>query len=279
MKHINRWMIIACCGFCVGVAGLAAQQTPPQRIISLAPSLTESLANLGVAARIVGVTSFCSRPASVKQIEKVASAVDVNVEKALMLKPDLIVTTKLTDIKDVRKLQSLGLRVEIFEQPRNFDQLCAQFRRLGALTGQSTQADSLIGSARAAVAALSPVADSEARPKALIQIGADPLFVATQESLMNDMLKRAGGQNIAETWGNGLASRERVLALNPDAVFIVTMGVAGKQEQAVWESYPSFKAAQKKAVHVVDAYLFCSPTPAGFARATAILAEKLKPLR
>ena len=274
-KYRGLWIV----GLLTLALKLPAQQVAPQRIISLAPSLTESLANLGVETRIVGVTSFCSRPASVKQIEKVASAVDVNVEKALMLKPDLIVTTKLSDIKDVRKLQALGLRVEIFDQPRNFDQLCAQFRRLGALTGRAAQADSLIDSARAMVAALSPAAGAEARPKALIQIGADPLFVATQESLMNDMLKRAGGINIAEHWGNGLASREKVLSLNPDAVFIVTMGVAGQHERAVWESYPSLKAAQRHAVHVVDAYLFCSPTPEGFFRATAILAEKLKSLR
>ncbi|MCK5148114.1 ABC transporter substrate-binding protein [bacterium] len=248
-----------------------AQESSPQRIISLAPSLTEALCLLGMEEAIVGVTSFCIKPLSMAQRPRVASAVDVNIEKVMMLQPDLIVTTILTDIKDVRKLQALGKRVEIFDQPRDFDHLVEQFLRLGRLSGREQEAVQMINRVRVRLDSLVSNLIEGPRLKAVIQIGANPLFVATDESLMNDMLKRAGYKNIAATWGSGLASREKVLALNPDVVFIVTMGVAGKQERDVWLSYKMLHAARKEAVYVLNSELFCSPSPESFIEAVSLL--------
>ncbi|MCS7181471.1 MAG: helical backbone metal receptor, partial [bacterium] len=99
----------------------------PQKIVTLGPAITESIFILGEGEKIVGNTIYCTRPEKAKYIEKVGNVIDINVEKIYSLKPDLVIATNLTNPKDLKKMQELGLKIEIFSYPLNFEQLCNDF--------------------------------------------------------------------------------------------------------------------------------------------------------
>ena len=114
------------------------------------------------------------------------------------------------------------------------------------------------------------------RPRVIIQIGSDPLFVASGGRLMDDYIAFAGGTNAVSPECHGMYSREAVVADNPDVIVIAAMGI-GESEKARWARYPSLTAAAAGRIHIMDAYSMCSPTPLTFAETLAELARLFHP--
>jgi len=249
----------------------------PKRIISLGPSLTESLYFLEEEERLVGVTSYCLRPPEAQEKEKVGSVIKVSLEKILSLEPDLIVTTSLTDPKVIEKLTSLGIKTVTFPEPKNFDELCEQFIKLAELVGKKDKAKKIIHDTEERISFITEKVKALEKPKIFIQVGAKPLFAASKDSFMNDFIRFAGGINIAGEALEGLYSREEVLRKNPDIIIIVTMGIAGKNEKKIWERYTVLNAVKNNRVYIVDSYKVCSPTPLAFVETLDEIAEILHP--
>ena len=237
-----------------------------QRIISLGPSITESLYLLGVQDRLVGVTLYCTRPAETALKEKVGNALTVNIEKIFTLKPDLILATSLTHPKNIEKLRNLGIRVEIFPAAESFNQLCDQFLQLAKWVGKLPEAEKEIAKARKQVLEIRHSANERLRPGLIIQTGAKPLLIAPKISFMNDFVEFAGGINLAPEGTLGHISREQVLNLNPEVILITTMGIAGQEEQSAWEKFPQITAVKDRRIHIIDSDKFCSPTPLSFVK-------------
>ncbi len=236
----------------------------PQRIISLGPSITESLCLLGLKDRLVGITNYCERPPEIKKKEKVGGVVDISVEKILSLKPDLVFATSLTDPKKVEKLRKLGINVVSFSSPKNFEEICEQFLELGRITGRYNLATEFIKTVRERVSYLRKEFEGLRRPSVFIQVGAKPLFTVAGDSFINDFINFAGGENIARDLRSGFFSREEVLRSNPDVIIIVTMGISGEQEKENWQRYSNLKAVKNNRIFIMDSYKLCSPTPVSF---------------
>ncbi len=235
----------------------------PSRIISLGPSLTESVLALGVSEQLVGVTTYCKKPAEAVAKDKVGSAVEINVEKVLTLKPDIVLATSLSDPKGVAKLKSLGIHVEVFSAARNFDALCDEFLRLATLVGQREKAETILGKVRTDIEEVRKKTFGLLKPKVVVQAGANPLWVVPKDYFINDFVEYAGGENIIPA-GNGHFSREKVLEMNPDVIIVTTMGIVGDEERRKWEQYRNINAVKNGRIYIVDSDKFCSPTPQGF---------------
>ncbi|MCK4519916.1 MAG: ABC transporter substrate-binding protein, partial [Candidatus Omnitrophica bacterium] len=144
IKFIVYTLIFLYIGTSVGYAG----QNFPQRIISLGPSITEQLYLLSAQDRLVGCTIYCKRPKEAKSKEKVGTVVEVNLEKIIGLKPDLVLATSLTNFKAIKKLKDLGIEVVSFFPPKNFDEICEQFLELGEIIGKEKKAEKIISKAK-----------------------------------------------------------------------------------------------------------------------------------
>lgn len=257
---------------------LGASQDPyPRRIISLGPAITERLFILGVEDRIVGVTIYCRRPERAALKEKVGNVTHVSVEKILRLKPDLVLATALTDVRLVRRLRRFGIRTEIFPEPKSFEEMNQEFVRLGRIVGREGEADGVASLARRKVKGLSDRVANEEKPRVFCQIGAQPLFAAVGDTLLNDFIERANGVNIAKAARIGFYNREEVIRQNPDVIIIVTMGIPGDREKRAWQRFRSINAVRDGRVFILDAYKTCSPTPLTFADALAEIAAILHP--
>jgi iron complex transport system substrate-binding protein len=260
-----------------GFPGDNDQTKYPQRIVSLAPALTESLYELGVDDRLKGCTTYCSKPEQAKHKEKIGTLIDFNLEKILTLKPDLVLGMEFSDRRTIEKLKNLGIRVEIFPSPKNFNHLCESFLRLGKMVGQEEKAKQIVTKAKQDAAFIREQVVGINKIKIFWQLGAKPLFAATKGYFTNDYIEFSGGLNIAADASSGIYSREEVLKRNPDVIVIVTMGVATETEKQTWKTYQSINAVKNNRIYIVDAYTYCSPTPKGFAKALHELAVLLHP--
>ena len=249
----------------------------PQRIVSLAPALTEALYELGVDDRLKGCTTYCSKPEQAKHKEKIGTLIDFNLEKILTLKPDLVLGMEFSERRTIEKLKNLGYRVELFPSPKNFNHLCESFLRLGQMVGREEKAKQIVIEAEQDAAFIRKQVAGVKKIKIFWQLGAKPLFSATKGYFTNDYIEFAGGINIAADASSGIYSREEVLRRNPDVIVIITMGVATETEKQTWKTYQSISAVKNNRIYIVDAYTYCSPTPKGFARALKELVVLLHP--
>lgn len=261
-------------GFC-GATNAASQDLHPQRIISLGPAMTEKLYLLGVEDRIVGVTIYCRKPARAALKEKVGNVTHVNVEKMIRLKPDLVLATALTDPHLLKKLRQAHIKTELFPEPKSFEELNDQFIRLGKTIGKEHEAIKIAAEAREKVRTITDRAAGQGRPRVFCQIGANPLFAAVGDTMLNDMIERARGANIARTAKIGFYNREEVIRQNPDVILVVTMGMAAENEKRRWQKFRSINAVKNGRVFVMEAYRTCSPTPLTFAEALSDIADAL----
>ncbi len=246
---------------------------PPQRIVSLVPAVTEELYLLGVGDKIVGVTIYCQRPPEARAKEKVGTVIDVNIEKIIELRPDLVIASPLTDHKQIRKLRRLELRVEIFDAPTDFQGLCEGFLTLSQFVGKEQEAEEVLERTKRKLKAIKKEIEGIAKSLVFVQIGANPLFTADRASFINDLIKCAGGINIASDAKIGIYSREEVIKRNPDTILIVTMGIVGEREKEVWLKYESISAVKNGRIFTVDSYRVCSPTPISFVETVKELAR------
>ncbi|HBA53003.1 MAG: ABC transporter substrate-binding protein [Syntrophorhabdus aromaticivorans] len=239
----------------------------PQRIVSLGPSITEALFLLGVESRVVGVTTYCRKPSRAKEKEKVGTVMEINAERIIRMKPDLVLATSLTSMKDMAKLEDLGIRVAAFDISKDLNHLSEVFLSIGRLVGKEAKARSLLEGTRKRLTDTRKAVAGLKKKKVFVQLGAKPLFGATKDDFINDLIEFAGGTNIFKDLGSGLISREAVVRRNPDVIIIATMGITGEKERTMWQRYKTINAVRHGRIYLVDSDMICSLTPVSFVEA------------
>lgn len=239
------------------------------KVISLAPSITENIYLLGAQYKLVGCTSYCTQAVS-DGVEQIGSTVDVNVEKIFALQPDLVLTMLMTKQQDVETMRKLGIKVVVIPSPKSFYEICEQTIQIGKLIGFEDSALNVIQETKHIIDSLKQKCSAIAEhPKIFFQLGANPIFTVLENTFMNDYILFCNGENIANGLTKGTMTRESVLLKNPDIIIVATMGGFGKEEQKIWRSYKGMKAVQNEKVFLIDSETSCSPTPESFAKAFA----------
>lgn len=203
---------------------------PVRRIVSLAPSLTETLYALGAQERLVGVTDYCDFPAEAQNKPRVGGAINPNLEQVVALKPDLVLVTKSLNRREtVEALERLGMAVYASD-PRTVEGVVASTARLAEVIGAHEQGEALVAGLRARLAELKRVLSARAPRRALFVVWHEPLISIGRETFLADALRWAGAESAAETsqdWPRlGL---EEVVRLQPDyLVFASSHSEAGR---------------------------------------------------
>ncbi len=245
------------------------------RIVSLVPSITQELVSLNLTKNIVGATSYCSVSATNKELI-VGSAIEVNIEKVLLLKPDIVFASDLTKQKDLAALKDNGIKVHFLSKMKSFNDICEHFIKLGKAVGKAELVKNMVENSRKKVDSLKNIVP--ALPDSLsvfFQIGSKPIFTVIPHTFMNDYITFAACKNIASDLNHGTITRESVLQRNPDIIFVTTMGVAGTNEKNIWESYTDLKASKNKKIFVIDANMASSPTVLSFTKTLEIVIDKI----
>lgn len=256
----------------------------PQRIISLAPNLTEMIYSLGMGGRLVGNTLYCTYPPEAKKIPKVGDMLTIDFEKILSLKPDLVLITVEGNAKDsYTKLKNLGLKVFV-SNPRSFMGIKKTYSDLGKIFMKSRQADSTITFWQAQFDSVTHAADKLPHPQALFFVGFNPIMVAGKNTFINELMTSAGLVNIAgdSPQNYPVYSREEILKRNPDYMIMTGTSMSSsykKESDMIKNGYPEWKslnAVRNNNIIVADPDLYLRPGPR-FTQALKDLFFKLHP--
>jgi len=255
----------------------------PNRIVSLGPILTETIYLLDADEKLVANTTYCVNPPEARLKEKIGTLTDMNVEKIISLRPDLVLANALTKKKQMNALESLNIRVVKFEDPKTFSDVRRMTQMLGEILGREQEAKQVVEAAQQEVNAIVEKTRKLPRKRVFIQIGIKPLFTASKGSFLNEYIDLAGGENIAMNDNPGeyfVYSREKVLQENPDVILITSMGpssTAGENEREVWMQFQSIHASRNNQIYILDPDVICNPTPVSFVEALKKIAKKIHP--
>jgi iron complex transport system substrate-binding protein len=251
----------------------AAAISQPQRIVSLAPSLTETLFALGLGERVVGVTRYCAYPAEVHDLPKVGGHLDPSYEALLSLRPDLVVLIPSSDEIE-RRLESLGVRVLQVDQ-HDVDGVLESITLLATACGVPERGALLRGSVEERLHKVAVRIAGEPRPRAVVIVGHDvgggvvrSVWAAGPDTFYDGVLRIAGGVNGVE---GGLArypelSREGLASIDPDVVLDV---IAGIEERGLslpeirdsWLKLVELRAVREGRVEILDGNVMVVPGP------------------
>lgn len=237
----------------------------PSRIISLAPGITETLYALGLANKIVGVTTFCDWPQEARRKERVGGFTNPSIEKIVSLKPDLILATADGNRKEtVLQLERLGLPVYVIN-PADTEGILESILRVGEVADQMPAAKSLVAALRKRLNNIDAQIKNKNKPLVFFQIGLEPVISAGAGTLINEAMERAGAVNVA---GQSAAryprySAEGIAAARPDIILIAPM--SGDKElkagKTFWNKLSMVPAVKNGRIYSVDTDLIGRASP------------------
>jgi iron complex transport system substrate-binding protein len=208
---------------------------------------------------VVGVTRFCNYPPEAKKKTIVGDA-NISVEKVIALKPDLVLAHETLNDTAVRALEARRVRV-VTVNSKTIDQVIRDMLLVGRITNKEREASKVakrISSARSLVR--QKVSGISKKPKVLVAIQANPLWVAGPSTFVNEMIVDAGGVNIASNAKPGFTqfSAEIAVAKKPDVIIATTKGDKQVFTRGVWKRTP---AVHNGCVYEVNADLIVRPGP------------------
>jgi iron complex transport system substrate-binding protein len=223
----------------------AAQRV--ERIVSLAPSLTEDLFALGVGSRVVAVSEYSDYPEAAKHLPRISSSTSIDAERIVALHPDLVVGISYQTAMTAPLLRA-NLRVVLLHDD-SLNDIYTDIERLGQLVGRPSAADALMRNLRRQTAQLQRTVDRSRRPSVFVVLDVAPIYTVGRRSYINTLIAMAGGRNAATLDGAyGRYSAETLLMQQPDIIIadpLVKLESLGDREP--WRSLRAVRRG-----HVTD---------------------------
>lgn len=253
---------------------LCVSAVAQQRIVSTAPSITETLFALGEGDRVVGVSTYCHYPVQSQRLPRVGTYLKPNIEVIARLKPDLVIVQRLPN-SSREQLQGLSIpvaEVDSGDLRRNLYSIL----KIGQATGVEAAAKALTAKIEERLAALRRAGNGRKPVSVAFIVGRNPgelqgLVVVGGGSYLSELLEIAGGANVFADSKQGYVktSYESLLRRNPDVLIDMgemaeTTGVTDSAKERVvslWGTRPDLKAVQTRRVYAVASDIFVVPGP------------------
>jgi len=189
----------------------------PQRIVSLAPSLTETVFALELGDRLAGVTDFCDYPPEALTRPRVGGPINPNLEQIVSLHPDVVLATRAMNRREtVEALERLGISVYATDA-RTVDDVIASTRRLGKALGAEVRGEALAAGMEQRLAELARRLAGRPARRVFFVVWTDPIISTGPHTFLADALRRAGAESVvtvSQDWPQ--ISIEEVLRQNPE---------------------------------------------------------------
>ena len=251
----------------------------PHRVVSLAPSITETIYGLGAGAIIAGITDFTEWPPEAKNLASVGGVVNPSIERIIALQPDLVIATREINRKEtVDDLDRLGVPVFVIN-PVGLDGTLESIQQIGTALNRTAEADHLVVRLRARRAAVTARVKDLARPRVLLVIYPDPVFTIGRGAFITEIIDAAGARSVTDdlpqSWPR--IGIEEVLRRDPDLLLLPVSGhnaisAADLQHRPGWDR---LEAVRRNRVLYYDERLY-HPSQRAF-EALEDLARKFHP--
>ncbi len=239
-----------------------------ERIVSLVPSVTETIYLLGAEDQLVGVSDIDSSFGKVV----VGSMIKPDYEKLLSVKPTLVILTMPMQRKVKEELDKMGIRtMEV--NPESIDQIFESIIRMGRITGRERRAEFVVDSLKRELERV--LSGKKYHYNTFVELWLDPIYTAGDSTFINDMISRIGLRNVfSDRAGYFQVQQEEVISRNPQLIIISHEKVKPPQVREFWEGVDAVRHGR---VIYVSPDLFNRPGP-GFVRALEELVNKLDSL-
>ncbi len=232
---------------------------PPERIISLAPNVTEILFALGLEKKIVGVTRYCNYPKNAQTKTRIGGLVDPDLEKIITLRPDLIIAYRGNPLSLVHRLKDLGLPVFVLEAGTTVESVFHLIERIGRVTRREEASQRLIEDLKKNFKRIRDrLKDANVKPKVFINLHGKGLWTCGKNTFLNDLVLKTEAINIAghadRSWFS--YNREELIHQNPDYIVVITKSRQDFLEIRTWfksqSHLESILAIQNENIFLLD---------------------------
>jgi len=233
------------------------------RVITLAPNLTEIVFAIGAGDRLVGDTTYCDYPPQAKNVAKVGDTLSPSLEKLIALKPQVVIVSTSSQLEVfTQQLQSQNIAVFVTD-PHDLDGVFRSIEQIGRIVDHQQEAKDLVDTLRARTDAVEQAVKQTKPLRVFYQLSAEPLYTAGHDSFVTDLMRRAGAISVTAdvpgAWPR--YSNESALAANPDAIILPTGGSMGAGNANVAEALRNSPAVQAGRVYKINDDHLVRPGP------------------
>jgi iron complex transport system substrate-binding protein len=250
-------------------------QKPAQRVIAMAPHVTELLFAAGGGDKIVGAVNYSDYPEAAKKILNIGDNRQVDMERVAALKPDLIVIWMHgSSERQIETLRQLGIPL-FHSEPKKLAEIPDSLERLGQLLGTEAVANKAAAELRDKLASLTAQYSKRPPVRVFYQIWDKPLYTLSGSHIISDAMRVCGGENVFASMKvtAPVVDVEGVLREDPEAVFATAEKNYGGVN--LWRPYKSMLAVRNDNLFTVDGHLLNRAGPR-MIQGTAVLCEKLE---
>ncbi|HEY2963747.1 MAG TPA: cobalamin-binding protein [Pyrinomonadaceae bacterium] len=233
------------------------------RVITLAPNLTEIMFAVGAGDRLVGNTTYCDYPPEAKNVAKVGDTLHPSLERMIALKPQVVIVSTASQLEVfTQQLQNQNIPVFVTD-PHDLDGVFRSIEQIGRIAGHEQQANALVQKLRERTSAVEQAVKQAKPVRVFYQLSAEPLYTAGHDSFVTDLMRRAGAISVTAdvpgAWPK--YSTESALAAKPDAIILPTRGSMGVANSNVAEALRNSPAVQAGRVYKINDDHLVRPGP------------------
>ena len=233
------------------------------RVISLAPNLTEIVFAIGGGDRLVGRTTFCDYPQEAKAVAEIGDTLHPSLERVIALHPQVVLISTASQLEVfTQQLQNQNIAVFVTD-PRNLDGVFRSIEQVGEILGQKEQATFLVQKLRDRTNAVEQAVKQKQPVRVFYQLSAEPLYTIGHDAFETDLIRRAGGISVTAdvpgAWPR--YSNESALAAKPDAIILPTGGSMGVANSNVIEALHKSPAMLAGRVFKINGDYLVRPGP------------------
>src|ERR1051326_6451564 len=237
--------------------------TKIDRIVSLAPNLTEIVYAVGAGDRLVGRTSYCDYPPQAKSVAEIGDTMHPSIERIIALKPQVVLVSTASQLENfTRQLDEQKIAVYV-TNPQSLDDVFSSMQKLGDLFGNHDKTVFEVESLRYRAIEVESKSLTVKPIRVFFQVSDQPLYTIGREAYLTDLIKRAGGVSVTAEVPTAFPrfSDEAALASKPEAIILPTGGSMGNANSTVAPALKTSPAALNKRVYKINDDLLSRPGP------------------
>lgn len=226
-------------------------QKEPEKIVSVAPNITELIYKLGAEDKLVGRTNYCDYPEEVNSIESIGTLRKPDIEKIISLEPDLVITSTHFSEENAVKLEEAGINIISLYEENDVEGVYTIIDTLGKALNKEDAAKNTIDDMKSEINDVTEKISGLSNPKVyyVVSYGDSGDFSAPENTFVGQLIKLAGGNNVVPASDNWAFSKEALIEADPD-IIVVRKGEKEKFMQTA--VYKDLRAVKESNVYEID---------------------------
>ena len=228
----------------------------PQKVISIAPNITEIIFALNRSNKLVGRSEYCDFPEEAKNITSIGSLEEPSIEKIVELKPDIVIASTHFRKETIQKLEELGINVAVFYGAESFEGVYDTIEKVGKVLNADENSQKLVSEMKLKVQNVQDRVKDKPKPSVyyVVSFGKTGDYTAGKDTFIGQMLEMAGGKNAADDAKGWAYSLEKLTEKKPE-IMICSKYYDSKQGIENANGYKDLEAVKKGKLYEIDSNL------------------------